>query len=120
MLFVNRGIEYYIFLNTSIDMFDIVPDIMKKHKYIINYQSHINAFCIIRQNQSDARLLESEYYKSRKDIWFDSNEHKCVKIDDETLKLTTIENEIIYDILNHDIVKNNIKEYGWYDILNIN
>lgn len=117
MITICHGIEYYIFLNESIDMFDIVPDIMKKHKYIINYHEHINALCIIRQKQSDDRLLESEYYKSNKDKWFSSSTYKCVKIEDEIVKLTTIEKDIIHDVLNHDIIKNNIKEYGWYDIL---
>lgn len=70
---------------------------------------------IVPIKQADTRLLESEYYKTRKD-YYKNNNYKSwrTEIESDEFKLTDSEKSLL-DI----IIKNNtnqVKHHGWYDV----
>jgi hypothetical protein len=132
MISVCHGIEYYIVLNENIDKFEVLPDIEKEtkyeliynHLYIDNehdvYSAPYPVITIISQNQSDNRLLQSSYYKERKNKWFDLSHPDIKTIDNNLVNdmiLTDKEKNVLELLLTHKYLQGKIKSYGWYDVI---
>ena len=121
-----RGFEYIILFKKQIDRYDIVPDIMKECHHTIGCRrvKYGNDFeygiVIISQHKTDDRMVETQYYKNRKDSWFVSNVEEIVKLSDDDIRDFTLnehEQSIIEKVLSHPNVIDNIKEHGIYDVV---
>jgi hypothetical protein len=85
MISVEHSIIYCIVLKNPVNIYDIVPDVMKKHRCQVMYGTHGNPpgpttidehcdyFCIVRDPVTDDRLVTSEYFDKHRYHWF---EHK--------------------------------------------
>lgn len=118
--FINHGIEFYVLLDTSPNYFDIIPrleQLVNKRLYLTN-----NRLKIISTQASDNRLYKSNYYSQNKENWntYERNQYTFKKMPYEDLSdiiLTESEHDMITIIIEHDSIKNNIKEIGWYEII---
>jgi hypothetical protein len=117
--FINHGIEFYVLLDTSPNYFDIIPrleQLVNKRLYLTN-----NRLKIISTQASNNRLFKSNYYSQNKENWntYERNQYTFKKMPYEDLSdiiLTESEHDMITKIIEHDSIKNNIKEIGWYEI----
>ena len=117
---INHSIEFYVILNESINYFDTIPkleQLTNKKLYLTN-----NRLKIISSQESDNRLYRSNYYLQNKDNWniYKRNKYTFKKIpyDDLTdIILNESEQDVITKIIEHDSIKNNIKDIGWYEII---
>lgn len=117
---INHSIEFYVILNESLNYFDTIPkleQLTNKKLYLTN-----NRLKIISSEESNNRLYRSNYYLQNKDNWniYIRNKYTFKKIpyDDLTdIILNESEQDIITKIIEHDSIKNNIKDIGWYEII---
>lgn len=97
----DHGLEYRLIINwepnNSDDNFvNLIADFLKKFKSILQYwYLGDNSWCvqIVNTKNSDARLLNSEYYLEREETWFDEWDMKPTKLEDGVLELTNQEKE---------------------------
>jgi hypothetical protein len=117
---INHSIEFYVILNKSLNYFDIIPQLEQltnRKLYLTN-----NKLKIISAQDSISRLHRSNYYLQNKENWdiYKRNECTFKKIpfnELEDILLDETEQEVITKIIENDIIKNNIKDIGWYEII---
>jgi hypothetical protein len=132
MISVCHGLEYYIVLNETIDEFEVLPDIEKETKYKLlytnlyidnvtdEYSPTLPVIILILQDKSDDRLIQSSYYKDRKNEWFDLSRPNIKTIDNNLVNdmiLTDKEKKVLELLLTHKYLQGKIKNYGWYDVI---
>lgn len=103
-VFQERGFEYRIYLK-GLSKFKNYNIIRKKDdSYIV----------VLGQQQTDERLLKSDYYLNRKDCWFNCKTF-AEKVPGNVIVLTDDEQTLIRNIL-AEINEDNLKDYGLYDV----
>lgn len=121
MISANRGIEYVIELNPDFDTSELQAAFILQFRQDSRYILWPSNACIIIANvdKTDERLLETEYYKSQKESWFDiriPNYEYQPSID---AKLTEKEQTFLDFILNYLKDNNHSQEllrHGWFDV----
>jgi hypothetical protein len=116
-IYFNRGLEYLI-----------VTDCSHVKQYIVDTYGGsqlsgigINGVFIIRQSETDDRLVKTKYYMDRKTEWFNVSSKFCAtKISNELLEdfiLSDSEKDMIAKI-SRDVVLKDL-EHGWYDVTHV-
>ena len=89
-----------------------------QYMVVTNKRIHV----IISLKEADNRLIETDYYKTRKESWFDSNGSFCNPIPDGEIDITMTDREknILESVLKRVEMDSEVVErMGWYDIQNI-
>ena len=137
---VDRGFEFLVILNSPIDYFDVVPDLMKATRHHIEYlplpykcniknidgEDHYdyeykNVLRIYRQITTDARMLNTRYYNEKKEMWLsdpfkDMSIRKVDEADLQDFDFTDKENDIIHIVLRSPLLRGLIEDVGVYDV----
>ena len=84
------------------------------------YRDDINFDIIIKLQELDNRLANSEYYKNNKNTWFDSELHYCFEGVNRKVEPTEIQ-DIIVTKAEQERIENakkhkEYKEAGFYDV----
>lgn len=85
----------------------------------LEYRAHLEGsedpVVVVTMAAADGRLLESEYYRARKDRWFDRAESSMARVfpaANADLELTEAEGARLKEILDSGAVRT----HGWYDV----
>lgn len=111
-VFINRGVEYRIVIPSFLHMSD---ELKYKYQMVDNY------ILFLSVDQTDARLLKSNYYISQKDDWVSFYTISNISHIDPSnptfdIDLSEFEIDILMDIL-CDLRKDGLAYFhGWYDI----
>lgn len=124
MILANRGIEYIIELNSDYDTSELQAAFILKFRQDSRYVLWpSNGLIIIANtNKTDERLLETEYYRGKKDSWFDFRDFRVPRHEyqpDIDAKLTEKEQVFLDFIVNYLKDKNHSQEllrHGWFDV----
>lgn len=107
-----RGIEYFFILDQNYDYFDIIPELELLTRKRLSLSK--NMLRVITTIETDKRLLDSKYYKDKKDIWFNYGGLHQYKINDSHIPFTENETILINNI--YLKLKDKIIDQGWYDV----
>ena len=80
--------------------------------------SKTRKYVIVSLKDADQRLLQTEYYKTRKDSWFNEHGAFCKQIPGGAIdiSLTDVEKERLESVLK---TADDVESYGWYDVQTI-
>ena len=121
-IYPNHGVEYWIEIDKSFDNIKL-KKIIEKIIIDTNFNMYVtpsNCISVLSTSRTDDRLVNSNYFKERKDEWF--NDQTCYrewrdKINDQSL----IDIEITqreWSIINK--IKKDVGDYityeGWFDV----
>ena len=97
-IYPDHGVEYIVFLKSE--------------------TLQVEKLIIASTKDTDDRLVQSEYYKKRKDEWFTTFHglyDKCEPINDYIdIELTETEKELLNKVINRN--PGEIQKHGWYDV----
>jgi hypothetical protein len=110
-----RGVEHMFQLNAIFPM-HFMQLITREGCYTPKYFAETNRLLVIPMERTDSRLLQSNWYKQRKDSFnFPTNSH-CKRLgDDVDIVLTDEEKALIEGIANIDGIQQYVEYAGWYD-----
>jgi hypothetical protein len=111
-MLAHRGLEYYIILNKEYDYFDIIPDLEKITRQRLHLEDR-KFLKIIPMEETDDRLVQSDYYLHTPD-WFHFSGKHMRHLTADVIKLTDNEKQLIDSIKN--FLHNDIHDEGWFDI----
>lgn len=93
----------------------IYPDHGLEYHLVLRDERHIVVIC---SKETDDRLVESEYYKSRKGSWFQDLSTRCKLIEESVdIQLTDAEKAKLDMMMKSH--GENIVSHGWHDVLSI-
>ena len=82
-------------------------------EYIVVTKNH--KYTIVPLKDADKRLEASEYYKERKDSWFNEGSSFRRPIEGEIdIELTESEKDLLESVLK--VHESNVESHGWYDV----
>ena len=132
MMVYGHSILYCIVLKNPVNIFDVVPDVMRKHRREILYgvkgfhpgfwkprdDDTRDYFCVVKDPESDDRLVASQFFKERKANWFDGRHFWEILDHDLTkdIRLTEAEEALRQTFLAHELIKDNVLHDGWVEI----
>lgn len=121
MISVNHGIEYIIELNPDYDTSELQAAFILQFRQDSRYVLWPSNACIIiaDTNKTDERLLETEFYKTNKESWFDIRVPRHKYQPDIDARLTEKEQTYLDFIVNYLKDKNHSQEllrHGWFDV----
>jgi hypothetical protein len=93
-IYPNHGLEYHL--------------VLKNDKHIV----------VLCSQETDDRLVASEYYKSRKESWFQDLSTRCIPIE-ETVDIEFIKAEKAKLNMLVNTYGDQIAGHGWYDVMTI-
>lgn len=93
------GSEYYIILEHEIDEFEVIPDIMKRYRCRMFYISNVSHHSFDIESQQSYATVHAMIH---------------VETKSSSESLSESEEGAIHAILDHTLVRDNIKDYGWY------
>lgn len=117
MIGIDHGVEYHVeFDPNSINYFDIAIEYMSLYKTVVVWNSGV--IVIASTRKTDDRLIKSNYYKNRKDTWFDDlHEHDKTLIENIDMSLDDQEKEYLDFVLSK--FGTSVKRHGWFDVVHI-
>ena len=71
-VYPNHGVEYWFEVDNNFDNIEL-KKIVEEIKQLTNYNVYVtpmNDICVLSTAKTDDRLIKSNYYKERKDDWF--------------------------------------------------
>ena len=111
-IYTLRGLEYRIVLDRNVTANDLATLSLAQfnapgEKFVV----------LLDQARTDARLLQSSYYRGRQQDWKQSAVRPSTShvLAHHTLPLTDKEQEAISCALQH--FGESVEEYGWYDVV---
>jgi hypothetical protein len=111
-IFFNHGIEYLLIIDNQLKSIDI--------KHLGLHIIHINEYrCIpiIEQQETDERLINTEYFLSNENRWYKSCKLKKLKLKDiSDLQITVDEADYISNIHSCKILNEHTIDSGWFEI----
>ena len=110
-----RGVEFMFQFNAVLPM-HIIALITRKGCYTPQYFPETNRLLVIPMDHTDNRLLQSNWYKERKDSFDFPILSHCKRLDDDVdIILTDEEKDLIDSIANVDGIQQYVEHQGWYD-----
>ena len=136
MMVYEHSILYCIVLKNPVNIFDVVPEVMRKHRREILYgvkgfhpghpkpkndddDDTRDYFCVVKDPESDDRLVASQFFKEHKANWFVDNRHFWKILDTDLtqdIRLTEQEEALRQTFLAHELIKDNVLHDGWVEI----
>lgn len=115
-MLAHRGIEYCIILDRKCDYFDIIPDLEKITKRRIEFRDN-KILTIIPMKETDDRLLQSSYFNSLKDDWFNFSTNQRFGCDEDVIDLLDLEKHLLTLVRYYIFTTSyRIADEGWYDV----
>lgn len=125
-IYTRRGLEYLVIFKKNPE---ITPENLKllitsKFKDTLpqlelTYIQVLNALSIIGQDQTDDRLIHTQYYKENESRWFHNASYTCEHLHVESIPdfiPTEQEAELIKYIESLSILASSIQHHGWHDV----
>lgn len=138
MMDIIHGLAYCVILKDKVDLFDIVPDLMKtsrshwqfvQHGFIDNSDNKVSFMIVVNTDQAEDRWRNCRLYKSDEDTWWHSLKPQSYSFSQNFLEtvdqikvpdMKPTSEELLRQkiLLDHPCVKNNVHDIhlpGWYD-----
>lgn len=121
MISVNHGIEYIIELNPDFDTSELQAAFILQFRQESKYVLWPSTPCIIIANvdKTDARLFETEFYKSNEKTWFEIKIPRYEYQPDIDARLTEKEQvylDFIVQYLKNHNQSQELLRHGWFDV----
>jgi hypothetical protein len=121
-IYPNHGVEYWVEVDKNFDNTEL-KSIVEKIKFDTNlsiYVTPINSIRVLSTSRTDDRLVESNYYKERKDDWFNQRTSSMEwreAIDEQPIidiELNQTEKTVLQII--REQLGEHITYEGWFDV----
>mmetsp|Transcript_45865 Transcript_45865/g.74833 ORF Transcript_45865/g.74833 Transcript_45865/m.74833 type:complete len:133 (+) Transcript_45865:359-757(+) len=124
-IFTRRGFEFLVRFDklANVNIEKLKNELMKKFPGAkVDVLTSIQAISIIDQSKTDARLVQTHYYKTIEREWFSTAScMSCINVGDliPDFVMHEEEKELVNFVLNREDVKDHFVEFGWYDVARV-